>query len=115
MGRESVSFWKDTRGCVLVLLLTFLFFALPLLTTVPIVVRRAAPHLCSRAERYLHDKHAIMGGVDEDGLISGLKEEELITNEEMDQLVKEVRASQVDALSSRIFAHFSAARARVCV
>ena len=32
-----------------------------------------------------------MGGVDEDGLISGLKEEELITNEEMDQLVKEVR------------------------
>lgn len=31
-----------------------------------------------------------MGGVDEDGLISGLKEEELITNEEMDTLVKEV-------------------------
>jgi hypothetical protein len=31
-----------------------------------------------------------MGGVDEDGLISGLREEELITNEEMDQIVKEV-------------------------
>ena len=34
-----------------------------------------------------------MGAVDEDGLISGLREEELITNEEMDTIVKEVRAS----------------------
>lgn len=105
------------RTLVLVLLLTFLIFTLPHLTAVPIVVRRAAPHHCSRAERYLHDTHATMGGVDEDGLISGLKEEELITNEEMDQLVKEVRASWVDALSSRIFADFSAARVctRACV
>jgi len=30
-----------------------------------------------------------MGAVDEDGLISGLREEELITNEEMDTIVKE--------------------------
>ena len=41
-----------------------------------------------------------MGGVDEDGLISGLKEEELITNEEMDQLVKEVRAVSCSPLPS---------------
>ena len=34
---------------------------------------------------------------DDDGLISGLTEEQLITNEEMDGLVKEVRVGWVDS------------------
>eukprot|EP00740_Mantoniella_antarctica_P005312 CAMPEP_0181361626 /NCGR_PEP_ID=MMETSP1106-20121128/7432_1 /TAXON_ID=81844 /ORGANISM="Mantoniella antarctica, Strain SL-175" /LENGTH=120 /DNA_ID=CAMNT_0023475243 /DNA_START=82 /DNA_END=444 /DNA_ORIENTATION=- len=43
-----------------------------------------------------------MGGVDEDGLISGLREEQLITNEEMDQIVKEA----IDqAIGTNIFLH----------
>jgi|TARA_B100001142_G_scaffold302229_1_gene328613 hypothetical protein len=34
-----------------------------------------------------------MGGLDEEtGLISGLREDQLITNEEMDTIVREVRA-----------------------
>ena len=36
---------------------------------------------------------------DDDGLISGLTEDQLITNEEMDALVKEVRRADVRARS----------------
>lgn len=55
-----------------------------------------APHLRSGPERHLRTRTVTMGGVDEDGLISGLREEQLITNEEMDQIVKEVGAPALE-------------------
>ena len=45
---------------------------------------------------------------DDDGLVSGLTEEQLITNEEMDGLVKEVRRGRARSPSD-----FWASRARV--
>ena len=52
---------------------------------------------------------------DDDGLISGLTEDQLITNEEMDALVKEVRRADVRARSRverRVRASRRRARAR---
>jgi|TARA_B110000977_G_scaffold151195_1_gene191817 hypothetical protein len=47
---------------------------------------------------------------DDDGLISGLTEEQLITNEEMDGLVKEVRQGTTEFGGSNHSHHFRVSR-----